>query len=243
MPFCTKCGSSLPSGAAFCSSCGAPQARTAPPGRPAQPAPGRPAAPMPPVRPAAPIPPARPAAPAYNPYAPKAAAKAGSSLLRWMIPLIALAAVAAVVVVILNAAGIIGKSDEELIRDRIAEFEEAYTSGDYDGMMDCLASDMRAATDVSMGLMDGLMSDMAGFDIGMSDMFGLVGLMGDFCDFIIEDIQIQGDSATVTLTMNMNMYGETSSEQMTLPMVKDGGDWYIGGVSGMIGTDLLNSFY
>ena len=130
---------------------------------------------------------------------------------------------------------------EQLIRERIEAFEEAYTSGDYDGMLECMDSEMQSITEMSMGLMDGLMGEVAGFDFGvsMTDMFGLVGFMGDFADFTVEDINITGDTAIVTVTLTMNMYGETSSEVTELPMVKEKGDWYIGGVSDMMGGDIF----
>ena len=222
MPFCSMCGKPVSDTAAFCGDCGAPQ---------------RGKRPAPPKRPAAPHAPGSFGAPA---------AKAGSSLLKWLIPLLALAAAAVVIVIVASGGKIanIGKSDEQLIRERIAAFEEAYTSGDYDGMLECMDSEMQSITEMSMGLMDGLMGEVAGFDLGisMTDMFGLVGFMGDFADFIIEDIVITGDTAMVTLTMNMDMYGESASDTMELPMVKEKGDWYIGGVSDMMGGDMMDLF-
>jgi len=159
------------------------------------------------------------------------AAKSGASFLKWLVPLLLVASLAIAAYILLAPP----KSDEQLIRERIAAFEKAYTSGDYDGMMDCLDSTMQAATDISMGFMDGLMGEMTGFGGSMKDMFGLVGLMGDFCDFNIHTINIDGDTATVDLTMVMKMYGTSSqSERMTLPMVKDGRNWYIG-IEGMNG--------
>lgn len=230
MPFCSMCGKPVSDTAAFCGNCGAPQ-------RGRKPAP--PKAPSP-----------APRTPGPTPYAPNPAAyaapvaKAGGNMLKWLIPLIALGAAAIVVVIVIVSGGDItniGKSDEQLIRERIAAFEEAYTSGDYDGMLECMDSEMQSITEMSMGLMDGLMGEVAGFDLGvsMTDMFGLVGFMGDFADFVIEDIEINGDTAIVTLTMTMNMYGESSSEVTELPMIKEKGDWYIGGVSDMMGGDIL----
>lgn len=226
MPFCPMCGKPVGDGDRFCGSCGSPQRAPAKPANQA-------AASQAPRH-------AAPARPGFT--------GAHHSIPRWLIPAIILAAAVAAVVLILTLTGVVGKSDEELIRERIAAFEEAYTSGDYDGMMDCLDSQMQAATEMSMGLMDGLMGEMTGFDlgVGMSDMFGLVGIMGDFADFVIDGIEIDGDNAVVTLTMNMNMYGETMSDQTALPMVKEKGDWYIGGVTDVVGTDLfdsLSSFY
>lgn len=166
------------------------------------------------------------------------AAKGGASAAKWIISLLAVVMTVVVVVVVVNGGGFTPKTDEELIRERIEAFEEAYNDGDYDGMLDCLDSGMRAATEISMGLMDNLMSDMIGFDIGMSDMFGLAGLMGDFCDIEIKNISINGDTATVDIVMKLNMYGESTSEATTLPMVKQGRKWLIGG--GI--EDLLNMY-
>lgn len=220
------CGKPVSDTAAFCGSCGAPQKgrRPAPPRNPAP----------------------TPHAPHPGGFA-APAAKAGGNMLKWLIPLIALGAAAIVVVIVIVTGGDItniGKSDEQLIRERIAAFEEAYTSGDYDGMLECMDSEMQSITEMSMGFMDGLMGEVAGFDFGvsMTDMFGLVGFMGDFADFIVEDIVITGDTAIVTVTMEMDMYGQTSSETTELPMVKEKGDWYIGGVSDMLGGEMMDIF-
>lgn len=147
---------------------------------------------------------------------------------KWLIPLLAVL-ITVVVVVVVAGGAVPMKSDEELIRERIQAFEDAYNDGDYDALLDCLDSSMRAATNISMNLMDGLKSDMIGFDIGMSDMFGLAGLMGDMCDIEIKDIRIEGDAAQVDIEMHLNMYGQSSSEAITLPMTKEGRKWLIGG--------------
>ena len=166
------------------------------------------------------------------------AAKGGASAAKWIFSLLAVVMMVVVVVVVVNGGGFTPKTDEELIRERIEAFEQAYNDGDYDGILDCLDSGMRAATEISMGLMDNLMGEMIGFDIGMSDMFGLAGLMGDFCEIEIKNIAISGDTATVDIVMNLNMYGESASEATTLPMVKQGRKWLIGG--GI--EDLLNMY-
>ena len=55
--------------------------------------------------------------------------------------------------------------------------------------------------------------------------------MDDFCTITIQEIEITGDTATVYLTMAINLYGMNQSESTEMPMIKEGGDWYIGGFS------------
>ena len=128
------------------------------------------------------------------------------------------------------------KSDEDLIRERVEEFEDAYNNTDWDAMLDCMDGATRAMMEMAMSFADGLMSEAAGFDMSMSDMFAMSGLMleGDFCDMEVTNIQIDGDKANVTVRMTMEMYGYSESEEMVLPMVKEGTDWYIS-VKGELG--------
>jgi len=146
-----------------------------------------------------------------------------------------------VIVVALAFSGNIFKSDETLIRDRIQAYEDACNNGDYEAMLECMDSETQALMEGSMSLMDGLFSEGTGLDIGMSDMFGLAGAMGDFYDIEIVDIEIDGDYATVTVVMNAEVYDySTSSEEAELPMVKEGSDWYIGGLENAIGDELFS---
>ena len=121
------------------------------------------------------------------------------------------------------------KSDEQLIRERVEEFETAYNNTDWDAMLDCMDASTRSMMEMIMGFADSMMSDAIGFDIGMSDMFAMSGLMleGDFCEMEVVDIQIDGNTARVTVRMTVEMYGHSESEEMMLPMVKEGNDWYI----------------
>ena len=109
------------------------------------------------------------------------------------------------------------------------EFETAYNNTDWDAMMDCMDESTRAMMEMIMGFADSIMSDAIGFDMAMSDMFAMSGLMleGDFCEMEVVDIQIDGDTARVTVRMTVDMYGYSDSEEMMLPMVKEGNDWYI----------------
>lgn len=210
MAFCMQCGSQLPDNAAFCRTCGAKQFQPQPP----ESNPGF-----------------------ENYYAPNQAVKAvkgGKSFLKWLIPLIAVVAAVALVIVFLPN---LFKSDETLIRERIQALEDAYNDGDYEAILECMDSQTQAMMEATMGLMDGLMGEMGGMDIGMTDLFGFAGAMGDYCTITIQNISIDGDYATVDVTMSVNMYGYQQSEEATLPMVKEDGDWFIGGMENFAGSD------
>lgn len=162
------------------------------------------------------------------------AAKGGKGILGWILAGAALVTVVILVVVILNATNAF-KSDEDLIRERIEALETAYNNTDWDGVMDCMDESTRAMMDMVMGFADGLLSDSIGFDIAMSDMFAMSGLAldGDYCQIEVLDIQINGDTAMVTVRMSMEMYGYSDAQEAALPMVKEGGDWYISIEGGM----------
>jgi len=170
------------------------------------------------------------------------AAKAGSGALKWVLIAAALVGVAVFVVMQFGLLDVF-KSDEDLIRERIEALEAAYNATDWEAVLECMDETTKTMLETTMGFADNLLSDAIGFDFGMSDMFSLGGLItdGDFCQIEITDIQIDGDSATVSVIMRMELYGYSDSQEMTLPMVKDGGDWYIsavgdlGDLSGLIG--------
>jgi len=252
MPFCHMCGTELPQGAVFCGNCGVRQETAAPRPQPTAPAPQYAPGPQP-----------APAAPVYTPaYAPAPApAPAPKKKKRVFLKIIitilvlAIAAVAALVVikytgieipgvdlsgveipVIDSIAGTSKKdmTDEELITECIKKFEKAFTSGKFDKMIDCMEPSMRAGAQASIDEMNAEAGDMP-FD--METAFGMMRLLGDFCDFIINDMQITGDTAVVYVTMNMDFMGDTDSEDMEIPMVKIDGDWYFGE-----GFDMLGMF-
>ena len=124
--------------------------------------------------------------------------------------------------------GKIFKSDEQLIRERIQAYEDACNDGDYEAMLDCMNSSTRAMTEAATGLMGGILSEGIGFDIDISSMMGLAGAAGDFFEFEIIDITVNGEEAVVELRMTATMYGQEQVEEAELPMVKEDGDWYIG---------------
>ena len=228
MAFCTKCGAPLGENDRFCGKCGAPKSM------PQQQGFQQSAYQQPLYQ-----------QPFNQPYPPQAApscvaapAKTVSSfgkIAKWLIPLISVLVVAGVALFIFLNYGNVFKSDEELIRERIQAYEDACNDGDYEAMLDCMDSQTQALMEATMGFMDGLFAEGTGMDFGITDMFGLAGLMGDYCHIEIKNIAIDGEYATVTVVMSADLYGqEASTEEAELPMVKEDGDWFIGGLDNMV---------
>ncbi len=234
MAFCSNCGAPVGESDSFCGNCGSSCRPGQPPQQtaPQQPAPQQPAYQQP-----------APQRPVYQQPIPSAgtavkAAGGFAKALKWLIPLAAFV-VAAVVSFLIFGTNLF-KSDETLIRERIQAYEDACNDGDYEAMLDCMDSETKAMMEGTMSIMDGLFSEGTGMDFGMSDMFGLAGSMGDFFTVEITNIEIEGEYATVTVIMSADMYGYSeSTEEAELPMVKEKGDWYIGGIENMLGSEMF----
>ena len=237
MAFCSNCGKPVDDTIRFCPSCGAPQ---------------QPVSQQPYQQPAPQQPYQQPQQPTYQqpayqqPVAPSgypvgaAVKKAGgfAKHLKWILPVVAFV-VAAVVSFLIFGTNLF-KSDETLIRERIQAYEDACNDGDMDAMLDCMDSETKALMEGTMDLMDGLFQEGSGMDFGMSDMFGFAGAMGDFFKVEITNIAIEGNYATVSVIMSADMYGYSEeTEETELPMVKEGGDWYIGGMENMLGSEMF----
>ena len=249
MAFCSNCVKPVDDTIRFCPSCGAPQQPVSQ--QPyQQPAPQQPY--QQPQQPAPQQPYQQPQQPTYQqpayqqPVAPSgypvgaAVKKAGgfAKHLKWILPVVAFV-VAAVVSFLIFGTNLF-KSDETLIRERIQAYEDACNDGDMDAMLDCMDSETQALMEGTMGFMDGLFQEGSGMDFGMSDMFGFAGAMGDFFKVEITNIAIEGNYATVSVIMSADMYGYSEeTEETELPMVKEGGDWYIGGMENMLGSEMF----
>ena len=235
MAFCFKCGTELPDGAVFCNACGVKQAVQAPQPTQQPPQSQQYQQPYQPQQYQQPYQP-RPSMGNVATTAVKKGVGAGS---KWIIALLisALAIGSVVIVFFFTDLGNIFKSDEQLIRERIQAYEDACNNGDYEGMLDCMDGATRSLMESSMGILDGIFSEGTGLDFGMTDLFGFAGLMGDYCNIQITNITIDGDHATVDIIMSMDVYGmEQQSTEAQLPMVKENGDWYIGGIDNMLGS-------
>ena len=122
------------------------------------------------------------------------------------------------------------KSDEELIRERVKDFETALNTGDIDEALECLDAKSRNAYNAAFNIGESILGYFIGFNIDMSDMFALaIGLNGgDMYSMKVYKVSITSDTtATVYLTATIQMYGEMETEDTTLDMVKEKGGWYI----------------
>lgn len=125
---------------------------------------------------------------------------------------------------VLNFGGFL-KSDEDLIRERIQAFEEAYNDGDMEAVLDCLEPSIKNAYSAMYGLAGGFASSKVGFDVAVSDLFAIgTGVaMEDGLHIEIEEIEISEDRATVHVTLRSGSYEEGGG----FKLVKENRDWYI----------------
>ena len=252
MSFCTNCGAQLPDGIVFCPNCGTRilnQANPAPnPGQQSQAGYGQnpagygqnPAYQAQPnyynQQPCAAGPVQNPGpvyrAPASGGTARMAAAvgtavasKAKTKVIAW------------VLVVLLVVGGTLGtmaalgvfKSDETKIRDTISDFQEAYNTGDMEGLEECFCRSMRVKISSVTGLLGAGLSGLTGYGFDIGDLFGLAGGITTM-DIHIDTVQINGDRAYAIGTMEFDTSrfgGSKQSTPVAFSMVKEGGDWLI----------------
>ena len=126
---------------------------------------------------------------------------------------------------------VVGKSDEELINDRIDTFLSAYNSGDYDEVLECFTVKMRNTLKSATGIGDALIGGITGFDINMSDLFGLgAGILSDGDILTVSDMQItfqNETTANVEIVLKYNINGTDFSETTNFTMSKEKNDWLI----------------
>ncbi len=117
------------------------------------------------------------------------------------------------------------KSDEELIRDRIQEFEDAYNDGDMEAVLECLEPSIKNAYSAMYGIAGSFMSGKIGFNASISELFaiGTVTAMEDGLHIEINEIVIDGNHATVRVTIRSGSFSEAGR----FKMVKDNREWYI----------------
>lgn len=123
------------------------------------------------------------------------------------------------------------KSDEELIEARINHFVTAYNTGDMDEVINCMDALSRNTLKGILGLSSSILGGLGGFDLNLSDLFGVsVGLLGgDLMKVEIQEITLTDEThATVTVTMNLDFgYTEEASGAAYFSMVKEEDDWFI----------------
>lgn len=240
MTFCPFCGTKLTEGAAFCVECGKKlpvlneaQQPTAQQPTAQQPTAQQPTAQQPtaPVAQAAPV--VQAAAPVSTSASVVTAATAGvaSAAVKAVRPrpakYIALGLVFVLVAAIVTfAAMYFLKSDEQKITERVEDFSEAISDMDMEDMMECFDKRTRKTYEVTIGLTEGILGGITGFDLPLGDLIELGGLQygGEYdVNIQIKKIEINGNSATVYVSMNDG----TKTEEDEMIMCKEGNDWYI----------------
>lgn len=123
--------------------------------------------------------------------------------------------------------GIIGKSDEEKIKDRLDQFVASYNNGDFEGILECIEPARRKQYEAATNLMGGIGSSLIGFNFSVSDLVGLGAmLMPEEARLSFEITRISildGGRATVYIC---NADGEGK-----ISMVKYGRDWYLADIN------------
>lgn len=119
------------------------------------------------------------------------------------------------------------KSDEDMIRDRLKDFSISVNSGDLEGVLKCFDAKTRNTYQAVLNVGDKL-SDKAGFGLGFSNLWSLATtLQGVSLTFSDLEISVIGDEATVFGTMAYSQDGESGIREVSIPMVKEKGDWYV----------------
>lgn len=117
---------------------------------------------------------------------------------------------------------------------------EDYNSGDYEAFMKNFDSRTGSTIESAVGFGEAIFGGATGYGFSYSDMFGLGMALneGDMMNLgEIQSIDIQGDSATVVVTMEMNAsmggYQSSSGEEVvSFEMVKEdcgflNQDWFV----------------
>lgn len=158
--------------------------------------------------------------------------KTGGHKAVW-IPIISVILIGAIVAVCM----FFFKSDEQKIRDRIDTFFTACGETDIEGMVECLDSKTRKTYETMMGLTQGLLGGITGFDLPLGDMFELYAMDSSESfemDYEIGTIKIDGKKATAKVTMKN---GNGESETSDVVLCKEDDDWFID-LEGTTGEEL-----
>ncbi len=130
-----------------------------------------------------------------------------------------------------------GNTDEKKINDVLDDFQQAYAAGDMQEVLSCFDQKTRNAADSQLNIGNALISEITGFDIGLSDMFSLGTAAGNF-EIKLSDREmdrISDTSARVTgmLTEKYNdtFAGEVKQQHKAIfTLVKEGRKWYISNI-------------
>ena len=141
--------------------------------------------------------------------------------------------VAGVIILIAIIASLLGsgggftpkKTDEQLIRERIDTFLEAYNDGDMEEVLACLDEKTSNTFNALLNVMGGIAGGLTGVDIDLRDLFslGVAIKEGDFITLSVSEIKITSPSAVATTTTTL--LGGTHTIYFVMTYENDG--WYI----------------
>lgn len=120
----------------------------------------------------------------------------------------------------------IGKSDEELIKERVEKFTDAYNSGNFEEAVESMDAKTRNTAKAVMNIGEGLFGGYTGYNIQGSDLFTLgVAISGDdeLLKIQLANLSVEGASAMATGVLS---YGAVQIEA-DFSFIKEGRDWYI----------------
>ena len=119
--------------------------------------------------------------------------------------------------------GIIGKRDEDKIRERLDTFVTAYNHGDYEGILECIEPVRRKQYEAATNIMGGVGSGLLGFNFSISDLVGL-GAM-----FMPEEEKVSLEITRISMLDGGKaiVYARTAWSDVKYTMVKVGRDWYL----------------
>lgn len=219
--FCSNCGSSIPQGSLFCGNCGTkldsgyntPQSGNT----------------------SSYTQPSAPVMPSYGSSIATAAVKS-KAWIGWLTGALSLILVASFVFLFFFTN--IFKSDEDLINERIEEFVSSYNNGDMEAVMECFDQRTKSLMGATVGIGEALIGGAAGFDVSMSDMFGLGAGLNEGDMLKLRNIQFtvpegaESVSVNAEITMSISFMGQSQSQSSSVQfeMVKEDGDWFISNI-------------
>lgn len=142
--------------------------------------------------------------------------------------------VSALVLVLVMALSVLagcggGNSDEDAIKNVVAQFQKSINNQDMDAMFNCFDPDSAEQINTYLDAAESLgmsKEDMA------SQLFSAFGTDTKSITLKVEKITIEEDTATVSVTASSSEYEPSTDD---LPFLKVDGKWYIdGSASGII---------
>lgn len=112
-----------------------------------------------------------------------------------------------------------GGSDADKIKSRIEEYVDYIDDGDSEGIMSCLDSSFKDDYDTYKSALDSQADTIKAADVSI--------------EYMGEPV-IDGNNATIEVTLNIGLDGLTNPKRYNLKLVKEDGDWYLCRTDGLL---------